>query len=741
MRALPGIYSPALSDSVIGEAAGDDGSVTSYLSPRDYARIVYRRRWMIAGIVALGLACGVLLNWSIAPVFVAQATLQIDTDVNVLGVDRPLVPVDQRDWMKEFLPTQLGILQSNDLARLAHEELERSGEAQKHVPTVSQIVAGRSVSLVRDTRLANIAFGSTDPELAARVANALARAYVQQNQDFRSKTSGDASDWLAKQVEQQRGLVEESESALQRYRQEHGADALFTDKMGVEQQNIVVQKLAALQAAVTKARTETIEKEALYRQVSVTQAEQEPLDTVPAIASNGYIQGLKVDLTTLQRQLAQASQELGERHPDYIKLQDAVRNAERKLDLEVSNVVGAIRNDFEAAQSRERALVAALERQKLEVRTLNGKAVEYTALEREATGNREVLDKLLQRSREANLSRQLQSSSVRIVDWAETPVAPALPRKERNLAIAFVGSGALALGLAFMLEIFNTRVTSAEDVRRHLRIPVLAMVPRVKAGNGRASLLLGNGAPIQFAELFQGLRTNLVSAPQLATGHTLLVTSSEPAEGKTVSAANVAVSLARLKQRVLLIDADMRNPRLHEVFGENQEPGLADVLSGKATTGDLRKTTVSGLWLMPAGSVSQNPADLLGSERFSKLIEYFRTRFDWIVLDSPPVLAVTDPCLIGRVASGVLLVVDCGHTAREIASSALERLDAVGAKVVGALLNRVVLDSHRASYLPYYHREYQTYYPPQEDNFRAPEFPTAISLDDAKETAAPPLKS
>ena len=558
---------------------------------------------------------------------------------------------------------------------------------------------------------------------------------MQQNLEFRSKTSGDASDWLTKQVEQQRKLVEESEAALQRYREQHGADALFT-----EQQNIVVQKLAALQTAVTNARTETIEKESVHRQLSAIQANGQSLDTVPAIASNPYIQGLKVDLTALQRQLVQASNELGERHPDFVKLQTAVQNAERKLQTEISNVVGAIRNDFEATQSRERELAGALERQKLEVQALNGKAIEYTALEREAKGNREVLDRLMQRSGEAILAHQLQSTNIRIVDWAQVPESPVLPRKERTMVMALVGSGALAMALIFMLEVFNTRVTSPEDVRRYLRISVLGVVPVLKPQNGHGSQLLGSEASFQYAELFQEIRTNLVSVPGPATGRTLLVTSAEPAEGKTVSAANLAVSLAGLKQRVLLIDADLRKPMLHEVFGEAQEPGLADVLTGKTPTCYFRRTKVFGLWLMPAGSVSQNPADLLGSETFSKLIDQFRRHFDWIVLDSPPVLAVTDPCLIARVASGVLLVVDCSHTTRDVAFDAVERLDAVGATLVGAVLNRVVLGRRGRSYLPYYRREYKTRSPLKGDSFSPTDVSAASSNRDQAGAAAPTLE-
>jgi capsular exopolysaccharide synthesis family protein len=706
-------------------------SATDYLQIRDYIRIIYHRRWILMGIVAVGLLGSLLASWMTAPVFEAQATLQIDMDLNVLGVERPVVPLDQRDWMREFLPTQLGILQSRNLARLAHEELTRTNRptssddasatskpadsGTRRVPTVDEIAKGRTVSLVKDSRLVNVGFRSGDPALSTEVANALARAYLKQNLEFRTQTTGEASEWLDKQVGELRKLVEENEGALQRYRTEHGADALITDRLGTEQQNIVVQKLAALQAAETKARTETIEKTAQYNQITAARTNKEPLDTVPAIASNAYIQSLKQELAAQQRQLIQSSKELGDRHPEMIKLQAAVQNADRKLQTEVSNAARAIENDFEAARSRESQLAGDLARQKQEVQSLNGKSVEYMALEREATSNREVLDRLLQRSRETALTRELQTTNIRILDWAETPAFPILPRKDRNVLIGLFGSGSFALALIFVLEIFRTRITSPQDVRQHLRIPVMGVVPQVKARNGRASLLLGNAVPGQFAEMLQGVRTNLILSPELRTGHTLLVTSSEPSEGKTMSAANIAVSLARLKQRVLLIDADLRRPRLHEMFAENQEPGLADVLTGKTSSQDFRKTKVPGLWLMTAGRALRNPADMLGSARFSKLIEELRGHFDWVVLDSSPVLAVADPCVIARVASGVLLVVDSNRTPRQVATAAVERLEAVGAPLLGAMLNRVALDGADDSYLPYYHRTYKDYYSQHEE--------------------------
>jgi capsular exopolysaccharide synthesis family protein len=279
----------------------------------------------------------------------------------------------------------------------------------------------------------------------------------------------------------------------------------------------------------------------------------------------------------------------------------------------------------------------------------------------------------------------------------------------------------------FGFEIFNTRVRTPEDVKRHLRIPVLGVVPNVKPQSGQTSVFLGDGAPAQFAELIQALRTNLLMAPELVDGRTLLVTSAEAGEGKTVAVANIGVSLARLKQRVLLIDADMRKPRLHELFGEEQQPGLTNVLAGRTTQRDVRKTKIPGLCLMPAGMLSRNPADLLGSERFEKLVAYMRQNFDWIVIDSPPALAVTDAALISQVASGVLVVIDCSRTSREVASAAVERLEAVRAPLLGAMLNRVVFEDDKDAYLPYYHDGSGAYSAePQDDTFSLPAVPGTV---------------
>jgi uncharacterized protein involved in exopolysaccharide biosynthesis len=293
-----------------------------YLRIRDYLNIVYRGRWIIIAALIVGVAGGVYYNWRSPRIFEAAATLHIDADPNVLGFDHPLV--EQRDWMREFLPTQLAILKSRELANKVREELQQPegpgspGLDEGHLPTVGEIVGGSVVSPIPDTRLLSIGFRSSDPVMAARVANALARAYVKWNTDARLATASQASDWLKLQVEEQRRLVQASEAALQRYKEEHGAEALG------DRQNVVTQTLGELQAAVTRARTETIEKQTQYQQLVALQPNAEALETLPAIASNPYIQAIKNERAGLQQQLNDASQKLGARHPDIIALRGSV---------------------------------------------------------------------------------------------------------------------------------------------------------------------------------------------------------------------------------------------------------------------------------------------------------------------------------------------------------------------------------------------------------------------------------
>ena len=393
------------------------------------------------------------------------------------------------------------------------------------------------------------------------MANALANAYIQQDLELRLESSRQASDFLGQQLDQQRKVVETSEQALQQYREK-------TDSVSLEdKQNITVQKLADLNGAVTRAKTERLQREAVYNQVKAIERDRAALDTFPAILASPFIQQLKGQVADLQRQRASLGEKYGEKHPEMIRLGRQIEQTDAKIQLEVGKVVQSVRNEYEAALAQERSLVEALEQQKSEALALGRKGIDYGLLQRDATTNRQMYDSLLQRAKETQVGAELKSSNIRIVDAAIVPDGPVSPNKPRNLLFAIFGGGIFAVGLAFFFEYLDNRVKSPDEVRHYLGLPFLGLVPALtQKGFEAEDALLHNTVPSGFAEAFRTIRTNVLFSSTEEGGRSIVVTSTAPGEGKTLVATNLSVALAQAGQRVLLVDADMRKPRVHSVL-------------------------------------------------------------------------------------------------------------------------------------------------------------------------------
>jgi polysaccharide biosynthesis transport protein len=706
---------------------------------REYVMALYRRRWIAMAAFALVFGTVAAYTFTATPIYVASARVLFDSDrQNIVNFKEVVEPDEARS---DYYQTQYNLLESRSLARqtllnlnlMNHPELAGTAGGgwgldsfyaflRKHshgtttgpAPTAADETRAESaaidnfidrleISPLRSSRLTDVGFRSTDPALAARLVNEHVRAFIEQNLDYRFQASKEASDWLAGQLKDQRRQVEAAEIALQRYRE--STDAISMQ----DRENIVVQKLADVSAAVTRAKTERIEKEARYQQLLSLRDSNAALDTFSAVLTNSFIQQQKAELTTLQRQERQLSERLGDRHPDMIKVRTAVQGAQEKLDSEIAKVVESVKNEFLTAQAQERALVGALNAQKLEALATNRKGIEYGVLQREVESSRQVYDSLLQRAKETGVSGALKTSNIRVVDAAEVPRSPVSPRRMLNLLSGMLGGGLFAIFIAFFFEYIDNRLKSPEEVTQHLGLPTLAVLPHVEAGGDplvTASVAAG------FTESIRGLRTNLLFAKACDDGpRTLVLTSTGPEEGKSVTAANVAISLAEAGHRVLLVDADLRRPRMNEIMSVKQEPGLSNILVGSVTPSQaLQRSTTSGLWLLAAGRIPPNPAELLGSEQFVRFLASLKGFFDWVIIDSPPVMAVTDATILAQRASAVLFVVQAEKTNRYRARHALSRLRRVHAPLVGVVLNGVNFSGNSGYYSDYYSPEYTRYY-------------------------------
>jgi succinoglycan biosynthesis transport protein ExoP len=650
----------------------------------DVLRIMHRRRRLIAAVIGAAVATAVAYNRLATPMYEARARLLLEaTSPEVV----PFRAITEDQGRMDYYVTQLEVLRSRALARKTLERLQLlSTDTVRQSRQIDELLGVLTVTPVRsdlgESRVINVTLRSEDPKQAATLANGLAQTYVDQNLGDRRQGSRDASEWLNQRLTELRSDLNSSEGALQRYREEQNLVSLG------EQQNIVVDKLAQISAALTTARTAKMGQQAIYQQLKSMQESAVPLDNFSPILTNTFIQGLKAEIAGLQRERGQMVDRLGDLHPDMIKVNTALAAAERRLKDEMAKVVEGVQNDFRAAEANEKSLASALEQQKGEVLGLNKKLIGYSALQRDAASTQQMFEAVRQRVKETELTGELQSNNAKILDVAEVPGGPVSPRIEVNLLIALMGGGFFALCLAFGVEYRNQHIADPGDIAEALGLPLLGVAPLIPQLNNREVTL--DALPSSFREAIRGIRTRIFLSPLAAAARSLVVTSTNTGEGKTVVATNLAISLAMAGRRVLLVDADLRRPQLHRLFNIPRSPGLSDVMAGevKPSEGVLQASPVPGLFVLASGAQVASPTDLLDRELLTRLIQGFNKIFDVVVLDGPPVMAVADASIIANAASSVLFVVSSGTTSREEAQVALDQLGSVQGHVIGVVLNR-----------------------------------------------------
>jgi succinoglycan biosynthesis transport protein ExoP len=668
----------------------------------DYLRVLYHRRWLALSVFLAVVLAVAVYTYRTVSLYQAQVSILIDVDEpNVVGFRQVL---DEGRLFGAYQQTQQELLLSRALVQRTVRALElwkRPGFGPSTEDGAVGAVRGAlQVAPIRGTRMVHLRFRWRDPEVAAEIANAHAKQYIEQSLEKRFLASQEATKWLDGQLADERKRVEASQSALQRYREQHDALSLQ------DGQNIVVQKLADLNAAVTRAKTTRIERETQYRELLDAQRDPAALDAFPAILSNGFIQQVKGDLVTLQRDYAKLSETLGDRHPTMVETRTAMETTEKRLAAEIARLVESMRTAYQAALTEERSLTRALDEQKLEATALNRRGIEYAALQREAESVRLVYQSLLQRAKETSVSQELRATNVQIIDPARPNQQPVFPRTTFNMLMAILTGTLLAVGAAFLAELVDDRVKVPGDVSGRLGHVFLGLVPEVRSRKSKRLAPGDRDAPQTVVEAFRGLRTSVIAAMP-AGPRSILVASAGQHEGKTHVASNLAIALAQAKHRVLLIDADLRRPSVHERLGQRPEPGLSNVLAGTATLNEaLQKASAPGLTVLTAGNPTNQAPEQLGSTLFSELLAILQEHFDWVIIDSPPALTVTDASVIAPRTTGVLFVVGSAMTSSRTARLAHDELQRAGGRSLGTVLNRADVSHHPFYFAPYLSGDY-----------------------------------
>jgi len=709
----------------------------------DYLLILRKHQWLILSFMLAVVTITSIGTFHMQPVYVATSRIEIDREnSNIL----PFQGADSYDYISDldnYIETQSKILTSETMALQTIRGGVLSGQVDfasdpssdalstgslanlKPPPELASFLASLSVKRVPNSRLMDVSFESTNPLLAAQIVNAHIKNFIEQNFQSRYEATTRASTWLTDQLSELKIRVEKAEDARITYERQNQIWALDGDK-----QNVTTQRMADLNKELTDAQSERMRKQSLF-----AFAKAGDMDSVPQIRDNPVVQDLFRKRTELNSQYTDALNQYGPNFPKVLRLQSQLKEIEAAAEKEKKGVIARLESEYRESRQREELLTQALDQQKVEVNQMSERMVQYSILKREAEANKALYDGLLTKLKEAGISAGLRSSNIRVVDPAMVPQYPARPAKTRNIALSFLVGLVGGIGLALLREYMDNTVKSPDDIESLARLPSLAVVPAFTEPNGdrsRVKLLKGastNGhntrielvaqhlPKSQMSEAFRALRTALLLSQADHPPQVILVTSALPREGKTTAAANLAVTLAQLGDRTLLIDADLRKPGVGRLLnlGSGKYAGLSSYLAGVSSLDlvTIQHPAIPNLSAIPTGPLPPNPADLLSSHKLADAIAELRTRFKFIVIDSPPILAATDAVILSVRADGVLLVVRSGETPKEAFMRTRDLLLSVKCHLLGVVLNAV--DSTAPDY--YYSYRYYPYsqgYGPQE---------------------------
>lgn len=712
---------------------------------RDYWKVIMKRRWIIIAFFLIVLITTAIGTFTMKPVYRGTVSIQINRE-NLQVVDfKEIFSVDM--WDQDYYQTQCKILESRSLARRVVQTLKLSehpefqpkpetplqqmksqiirpifglftfskkkstsqkdsSDTLKETALVNQFLGGLKIEPVRNSRLVKIHFDSNSPELCAKMSNTLATTYIQQSVESRFIATEQVKEWLSRELEDLKAKVERADEALQAFGSEHDIIS-FEDK-----ENVSLQRLNELNDSLTKAEADRMAQEVLYKQTK-----ERNFDSLPSILENKLIMDLKQTYIQLETQYTKLSETFKPENPEMVRLKSQMQSIQKRSDLEISKIVKGIKNGYELSLRKETLLRHAFEQQKAKVMVMKGQAIQYNILKREADTNRELYKGLLQRMKEAGVSAGLTASNIRVVDQAEIPTSPYKPDKRRNLLLAAVIGLFLGVGLAFFFEYLDNTVKTPEDVEQLTRLPSFGMVPEI-AYEKRRRLEKESTYPVELvthrhpksilSEAYRNIRTSILLSFSEKPPKRIAISSPNPIEGKTTTAINTAIALSQTGAQVLIVDADMRRPRIHYIFNGENGTGLSNFLSGHANLESIvKKTEVPNLFYIASGPIPPNPSELLGSNLFKSMMDSLGEKFDHIVLDSPPVLGFADSLILSATVDGVILVVLGGKTPKETLQRAKEVLHQVNAKILGVVINRV--DLQRGHY-GYYYSRYHYYY-------------------------------
>jgi capsular exopolysaccharide synthesis family protein len=562
------------------------------------------------------------------------------------------------------------------------------------------ISAGIEVKPEKNSRIVTVSYMSSDPELAVSVANSVAEAYIEQILDMKMAFSRYTLQWMTKKSDEERAKLSRSERVFQEY-------VKAKDIVTLENRIAVLpQKLSAIGTQLIKDRSRMNELEALYHKVKgITDLNE--AETILLISNEPVLQALRGEILKAEQGIGELSKVYGKRHPKLIRAKEELRALNEKRERETGRVIESIRNEYDLAKTKVEKSEKLLTETKAEALDLNEKFLQYEMLRKEVDASRQLYDALLNKMKEQSLTEHVRNVNIWILEKAQKPERPSKPDIPRNVLLAILIGLFGGIGLAFVVEHLDSTIKSVGEAEAKLGVPILGMVPFLKPSENKIEGILRDDPNSTYAESYRNIRTSILLSSADAPPKHLLVTSMEPKEGKTATSINLAAAISQSEKTVLLIDSDLRKPNIHRVLDIDNELGLSTYLAGASglSVVTIEEGSMRGIDVLTSGPVPPNPSELLSSGKLAKLVREVGDKYDVIIFDSSPLLAIADSLILSKVVDGTILVIRAEKTTYGIVRKGMKSLSDFKSNVLGVVVNAVDVKKH-----DYYYYSYN-YYP------------------------------
>ncbi|MBI5665320.1 MAG: polysaccharide biosynthesis tyrosine autokinase [Nitrospirae bacterium] len=658
---------------------------------RDYLDILIRRKWIVIIFLVSVVITGTIATLLMKPLYKATTTIQLGSGKAEIVTFKDVYKVGGD------LETQYEILNSKNLAervvtRLSSMNLEEGGEKI----SIGDVKEGLEIEPIKKTDLVSVNFIAQSPEVAAYIANTVADEYVNFRQESKLKPSQLGGIRLRKEVEDIRGKLEASEKQLNEYVAKSNFVFTRNDK---DYENLLAQKYSALDQELNKVTAERISTEAIYEEVKKSGIDYN------VVLEKPIIQSLMRDYIKLESEYSNLLMIHKPEYPKMLQLKDQIETIKKRIEIEEQNIINTLHSDYQLALKKEKLLSSAIAKLRLDVTSLQKDMIQFQILKREVETNRTMYDTLLQRLKEVDISTTLTESDVQILDKAQVPKSPFKPQKAYNIALSLLFGIFGGVFLAFFVEYFDNTIKTDADIERISRLPVIGRIPISKTNTKELINDVSND-DLAFSEAFRSISTGMQFSNTSRLPKPILITSPMTQEGKSTISANIAKSLINSQRKGIIIDADLRRPDIHVLYNLDNSTGLSSYLTGESKFDALiKKSPHPGLDVITAGPIPPNPSELLDSSQMRELIDALSAAYDYIIIDSAPVLGMSDSLVLSTISEGVILVVKAQNTPLDALTQTHKALTNINANTVGVILNGVDIKSGYA-YSSYYNSPY-----------------------------------